>query len=145
MILIDTNILLYAVNADDQRSARAGQALESIVNDGKAWALSWIIVYEFLRVATHPKVFTAPLDRESAWSFISGMIGQPNCLMLTETVVHRETVDQCLMESPRIRGNLLHDFHLAVLMREHGIKRILTEDRDFRMFPWIEVKSLTET
>jgi len=145
MILIDTNILLYAVNGDDQRSAQACQALEAIANAESTWALSWSIVYEFLRVATHPRVFAVPLDDESAWRFISEIIRQPNCLMLTETVVHSETVDQCLKEGPRIRGNLLHDFHIAVLMREHGIKMILTEDRDFRMFPWIDVKSLTET
>jgi len=142
MILIDTNILLYAVNRDDERSTRAGRSLESIVNSGSSWALSWSIVYEFLRVATHPKVFSMPLDCESAWNFISDLIDRPGCLMLTETVVHQEVVDLCLKEIPRIRGNLLHDFHLAVLMHEHGIKQILTEDRDFRMFPWIEVTFL---
>lgn len=145
MILIDTNILLYAANRDDERSTRAAQSLESIVNGGSNWALSWSIIYEFLRVATHTKVFPSPLDCESAWSFISEIISQPGCIILTETVVHRETIDACLKEIPRIRGNLIHDFHLAVLMREHGIKQILTEDRDFRMFPWIEVKSLPFT
>jgi len=142
MILIDTNILLYAVNRSDERSARASRSLESMVNGGSHWAMSWSTVYEFLRVATHPKVFSSPLDCESAWDFISEIINRPGCLILTETVVHGETVDQCLKEIPRIRGNLLHDFRIAVLMREHGIKQILTEDRDFRIFPWIDVISL---
>lgn len=144
MILIDTNILLYAANRDDERSTLAARTLENLVNSDHPWALSWGIVYEFLRVATHPKVFTSPLECDSAWSFITELLRQPNCLMLTETVVHQETVDQCLREIPRIRGNYLHDFHLAVLMREHGITRILTEDRDFRMFPWIKVVMLTQ-
>lgn len=142
MILLDTNILLYAVNGDDPRSPRARQALESIVNSGGPWALSWSIVYEFLRVATHPRVFPSPLDLETAWTFISEIGNQPGGLMLTETVDHSENLSRCIGDAPRIQGNLLHDFHLAVLMREHGIRRIFTEDRDFLMFPWIEIQRL---
>lgn len=142
MILVDTNIFLYAVNGDDPRSAAAQRALESVINSGGSWAVSWSVVYEFLRVATHPRVFPAPLDAETAWAFVAELIRHPNCTMLTESVVHPETVDHCLAEAPRMNGNLLHDFHLAVLMREHGIKRILTEERDFLMFPWIEVHRL---
>ena len=142
MILIDTNILLYAVNGDDPRSARACRVLESIVNRGGTWVLAWSVVYEFLRVSTHPRVFPTPLNLDTSWGFVAGLIRQPGVLMLAETAVHQETVELCLAEAPRIQGNLLHDFHLAVLMREHGIKRILTEDRDFLMFPWIEVQRL---
>ena len=142
MILIDTNVLLYAVNADDSRAATARRALETLINTGGPWALSWSVVYEFLRVATHPRVFPSPLDVEKAWAFVAELIRHPGCVLLTETAVHQETADQCLAEAPRINGNLLHDFRLAVLMREHGIKRILTEDRDFLMFPWIEVQRL---
>ncbi len=142
MILIDTNILLYSINSDDPRSPRAGHALESLVNSGASWALSWSIVYEFLRVSTHPRVFSSPLDTETAWAFLSDLIRHPSGLILSETSIHKDTVDLCIAESPRIQGNLLHNFHLAVLMREHGITRILTEDRDFLMFPWVEVQRL---
>jgi toxin-antitoxin system PIN domain toxin len=142
MILIDTNILLYAVNRDDPRSAAARQSLESLLNRGRPWALSWPIVYEFLRVATHPRVFPSPLDAEAAWAFIAEIIRHPGGVLLTESAVHQETVERCLAEAPRMQGNLLHVFHTAVLMREHGLKRILTEDRDFLMFSWIDVQRL---
>lgn len=145
MIVIDTNILLYAVNRNDTRSSRAIRALESIVNRGAGWAVSWTIVYEFMRVATHPNVFPSPLGAAAAWEFIMELIQRPDCLLLTETVVHPEMLSQCLRETSRIRGNQLHDFHLAVLMREHGIRSLLTEDRDFRMFPWIEIQTLPES
>ena len=145
MILIDTNILLYAVNRDDPRSSMACRALESLLNSGSPWVLSWNIVYEFLRVATHPRVFPSPLDAETAWAYIAEIIRLPNGVLLTESAVHQETVDRCLAEAPRMQGNLLHDFHTAVLMREHGIKRIITEDRDFLMFPWIKVQRLPDS
>ncbi len=36
-------------------------------------------------------------------------------------------------------GNLFFDIQTAVLMREHGIKRIYTTDTDFLQFSEIEV------
>jgi len=32
----------------------------------------------------------------------------------------------------------MHDAHTAVLMREHGIKRVYTRDTDFHRFPFLE-------
>ena len=42
-------------------------------------------------------------------------------------------------EVPMIAGNLWHDAETAVLMREHGIRRISTRDTDFARFPFLEV------
>ncbi|MCH8883417.1 MAG: hypothetical protein IIA41_07965 [SAR324 cluster bacterium] len=39
---------------------------------------------------------------------------------------------------PRLVGNLMHDTQTAVLMREHGIRRICTRDTDFHRFPFVE-------
>lgn len=142
MTLIDTNILLYAINKDDPRSDSACMMLESLANEERSWALSWSIVYEFLRVATHPRVFPSPMKIEEAWSFIVALLRQSSGLMLVETSDHAEVTARCLREAPRIQGNLMHDFHLAVLMREHGVTQVLTEDRDFLMFPWIEIRRL---
>ena len=38
-----------------------------------------------------------------------------------------------------LAGNLLHDSYTAILMREHGIRRICTRDTDFHRFPFLEV------
>jgi len=36
-------------------------------------------------------------------------------------------------------GNVNHDAHTAILMREHGIRRICTRDFDFNQFSFLEV------
>jgi predicted nucleic acid-binding protein len=46
---------------------------------------------------------------------------------------------QCLAEVPGARGNLMHNLHTAVLMREHGISRIVARDTDFHRFRFLEV------
>ena len=42
-------------------------------------------------------------------------------------------------ELPDLRGNLLHDAHTAILMREHGVRTIYTLDADFRRFTFLDV------
>jgi toxin-antitoxin system PIN domain toxin len=137
MILVDTNVLLHAVNRDSPDCAAARGALETLTNGHRTWALSWTIAYEFLRVATHPRVFPRPLDIADAWEFLHGLISRPTCLLLMETGQHQEIFGRCLGECPRLRGNILHDLHTAILMREHGIHAILTQDLDFQAFPWV--------
>jgi predicted nucleic acid-binding protein len=38
-----------------------------------------------------------------------------------------------------VRGNLVPDAHLAALLRQHGVRRLYTVDRDFRKFDFLEV------
>ena len=47
-------------------------------------------------------------------------------------------VAELLREIPHLSGNLMHDAHTAALMREHGIRRIVTRDTDFHRFPFLE-------
>jgi hypothetical protein len=44
-----------------------------------------------------------------------------------------------ILELPHLVGNLLHDAHSTILMREHGIGRICMRDADFNQFPFLEV------
>ena len=143
MVLVDTNILLHAVNADSPECARAGAALEALVNGVEQWALSWGILYEFLRVATHPRVFANPMSAEQACAYVGEWVSAENCTLIVESDYHHQVLSDSLAEVARLSGNILHDFHHAVLMREHGIDEILTLDRDFRAFPWVAIRPLT--
>ena len=140
MTLVDTNVLLNAINRDAAQGDVCRCALEQLVTGTETWVVSWMNIYEFLRVATHPAIFAKPLTMEAGRSLISELISRPNCLLPCETPLHAEVMGQCLNESPRISGNRVHDFHIAVLMREHGISTILTLDKDFHAFPWVTVE-----
>jgi toxin-antitoxin system PIN domain toxin len=137
---VDTNILLHAINTDSECHASCATRLEHMTARAEPWAISWSVLYEFLRVATHPRVFPNPMNTEHAWSFLQELVSQPSCTIIAETPLHAEVLADCLAESPRLSGNILHDFHSSVLMREHGIRQVLTLDRDFHAFPWVEVE-----
>ena len=113
--LVDTNILAYAVNRDGEEHGVAVRALEGWLSDAIPWAVTWSIVYEFLRVVTHPRIFRRPLAADEA--------------LLRSTV----------RDLGRPAGNLFHDLHTAVTMREHGVAEIMTADTDFRKFPFLTV------
>jgi predicted nucleic acid-binding protein len=103
-----------------------------------AWYLTWGIVYEFLRVTTHPRVFRSPWSAAQAWTFVEALLASPNLELLCPTDRHAEVVAEVLQIVPHLSGNLLHDAQTAVLMREHGIRTIMTRDTDFHRFPFLE-------
>lgn len=59
--------------------------------------------------------------------------------MLVPTSRHAEVAALGVREVPVVRGNLFHDAHTAVLMREHGIGRIYTGDASIDRFSFLEV------
>ena len=71
--------------------------------------------------------------------YVSDLLASPGFEVLVATPRHAAVLAQTLSELPELRGNLVHDLHTAVLMREHGVSRICTRDADFRRFPFLSV------
>jgi toxin-antitoxin system PIN domain toxin len=131
VFLVDTNLLIYAANADSKFHATAAAWLERQRLRPDAWYVSWPIVFEFLRVATHRRALPHPWTLDKAWSFISALLASPGLSVLVATDRHPQVAAAVF--------NILHDVHTAILMREHGIRRICTRDTDFHRFPFLEV------
>jgi hypothetical protein len=100
---------------------------------------TWQIVYEFLRVASHRRVFREPLTLIQAWTFADAVLSSPSIGVLVPGPAHRDTLTSVLREHEILAGNILHDAHTAVLMREHGIRTIVTRDTDFHSFGFLDV------
>jgi predicted nucleic acid-binding protein len=103
------------------------------------WALTWPIVHEFLRVATHARVFPQPLNARQALDFLSPLLESDLVSLLSPTERHRRVMTETTSEFGAPAGNLFHDLHTAVLMREHGVSEIMTADTDFRKFSFLVV------
>lgn len=137
MFVVDTNVLLYAVDRDAPEHQRCREQLEAWRAQATPWYLTWGIVYEFLRVTTH-RVFPRPLSSVEAWDFVDALLESPPVEVLTETPQHRRVLAEVVADADPT-GNRFHDAHIATLMREHGLSRIVTRDTDFHRFPWLEV------
>ena len=108
------------------------------MNGTEDWVLTWGIIYEFMRVATHPRVFENPLTIRSACDILEDWISSKSCSVISDSDFHHQEMKESIAEVSRISGNMLY----AVNMREHGITEILTADRDFLAFPWVKIRPM---
>jgi len=70
---------------------------------------------------------------------VMALLASPGLSVLVATQRHADVAAEVIAELPHLAGNLLHDAHTAILMREHGVRRICTRDTDFNQFPFVEV------
>jgi toxin-antitoxin system PIN domain toxin len=139
MFVVDTNILVYAANRDAAEHLTCKRLVESWCNQSGIWHVTWGILYEFVRVVTHPRVFPSPWLSGRAWSFVETLLLSAGLVVLKETELHAKVGAELLGEYPHVSGNLIFDVHTAILMREHGISRIYTRDAEFHKFSFISV------
>jgi len=139
VIVVDTNVLIYAADVDSPLHSASRDWLDRLRQRPDAWYVTWPILYEFLRVTTHPRVMRRPWSVKEAWEFVSVLLASPGLGVLVATPRHADVAEQVLGELSYLSGNLLHDAHTSILMREHGIRGICTRDTDFHRFPFIEV------
>jgi predicted nucleic acid-binding protein len=76
-MLVDANLLLYAVDETAAQHARAKQWLEDILNGPRRVGLPWQSLTAFVRIATHPRALQAPMSATDAWSFVDDWLGAP--------------------------------------------------------------------
>jgi toxin-antitoxin system PIN domain toxin len=136
---VDTNILLYAANADDESHEVARDLLERLAAGPDLLYLFWPTIMGFLRISTHPAIFTDPYTPEEATSAITELLQRPNIRAPAEQDgfwdIYRATADD------QTRGNHVPDAHVAALMRQHGVSVIYTRDRDLRRYETIDARN----
>jgi hypothetical protein len=137
VFVVDTNVLIYAADQESPYHRKCRELLETWRTQPAAWYVTWPILYEFLRVSTHPRVFRTPWMAGQAWGYIEAVLAAPALGILIPTERHALVAAEVIRQIPHLRGNLMHDLHTAVLMREHGIRQIYTRDTDFHRFPFI--------
>jgi predicted nucleic acid-binding protein len=97
----------------------------------------------YLRISTHPGIFTTPPSPDEAMGNINALLEVPHSKVLSEGPrfwdVYRDVT-----ESIVVRGDLVPDAHVAALLLEHGIKKIVTNDMDFLKFPFLRVSNPCE-
>ncbi len=138
MFVADTNVLVYAADESAPEHGRCRALVEGWRQQSGAWYVTWGICYEFLRVTTHPRVLRRPWTMEGGLRFLTALFESPGLGVLTPTDRHARVLADVVMAVPALSGNIVHDTQTAVLMREHGVRRICTRDTDFHRFPFLE-------
>ena len=136
---LDVNVLLYASDRSSDRHARARSFIESCASGPEILCLAWPTLMAYLRIATHPRIFAAPLTPDEALGNVSGLIELPHVRAVSELEGFLDAYRHVAGETP-VRGNLVPDAHIAAILFQHGVRTLYTNDRDFRKFRSLDVR-----
>lgn len=133
MILVDANLLIYAVNSDAPHHRRARRWLEQALSGTVEIGLAWIVILAFIRITTRSGILERPLSCEEAINYIEDWLAQPVVTLLAPGDNHWPLFRN-LLHGVGASGNLTSDVHIAALAIEHGAD-VYSADYDFRRFP----------
>ena len=141
---LDANVLLYASDRSSDHHDAARQFLESCAGRPEVLCLTWPTLMSYLRISTHPRIFSAPLTPEEALSNIAALLTLPHVRVVSE---HDGFIDayKHVTRAMTVRGNLVADAHVAAILFQSGVRTLYSNDRDFRKFESLEVRNPFET
>ena len=131
-MLVDANILLYAVDEESAQHVKARTWLEAALNGPRRVGIPWLSFSAFVRIATNARAMTEPLSPSDAWLHVEEWLDAPATWIPQPGRGHRELFGR-LIRDLDLRGNLVSDAVLAALCIEHGLD-IVSADSDFARF-----------
>jgi hypothetical protein len=76
-MLVDANILLYAIDEDSPFHAAALDWVEDALNGPRRVGIPWMSLTAFVQIATHPRALRDPLSPAEAWQFVDDWLDAP--------------------------------------------------------------------
>lgn len=134
MLIVDLNVLVYAVNRDALRHERSRTWLEHAMAGSESVGLPWLVLLGFLRLST-ARAVGVNLPLATALGVVKGWLEEPVTTVLEPTGRHLEHL-ATLLNAAGMGGNLVQDAHLAALAIEHRAT-LISFDRDFDRFPGV--------
>ena len=132
-MLVDTNIFIYAINADSPKYKRAQKFLKD--NQVKL-EISHQNVLEAIRVLTH-KSFSRPMTLKHALKAVLVII--KSCFLISPNQSTYYFAIE-LIKNYKLSGNRIFDAYLAATALSNGIDTIATDNtRDFKKFKEIKL------
>jgi toxin-antitoxin system PIN domain toxin len=136
---IDPNLLLYASDERSDLHHKALELLDRIAIGPEIAYLFWPVTMAYLRIATHPAIFTRPLSHADARANVEALLALPHVQAIGEDDRFWDRFSE-VADDIAPTGNLVPDAHLVALMLANGVRTIWTRDRDYRKFRGIRVR-----
>jgi uncharacterized protein len=131
-MLVDANILVFAVNTAAPEHERATAWLEEQLNGDRRVGLPWESLTAFVRLVTNSRSFPRPLTSADALDIVDAWLAAPVTWIPAATERHAAVFGD-LVRRYRLSGNLVPDAHLAAIAIEHGVE-VISADTDFARF-----------
>jgi len=134
MMLVDTNILIYAHRRDAQRHPEYRDWVRAMINGPEPYAVSDFAVTGMIRVVTDKRFYhewASTIDE--ALAFADEIRNQPQAQVI-DPGAKFWGIFSSLCRQVGAAGKLIPDAYLAALAIEHGCE-VITADQDFLRFP----------
>lgn len=132
MILVDANLLIYAVDADSPHHAKVLAWWETLLSGPENVGLPWVVVLAFIRITTNPRIKESPLAIHEALQYVERWLSVPGVSLVDAP----PGMFSALAADLRVTGsggNLSTDTFLAVMARTLDAT-LCSADNDFRRF-----------
>ncbi len=140
MRAVDTSILAYALNRYAPEHARALAVIDELANGDRPWAVPWPAVHELLQRVTHPHGVARALRPADAWAFVEELGRSHSLRFLGAGAGHGGAAADVIEMLRGEPGPLAPGFEVAVVLREHGVRELLSSDPGMRRFRFLEVR-----
>jgi toxin-antitoxin system PIN domain toxin len=140
VIVVDTNLLVYAHRSDAAQHAKARDVVRALAEGLDPWGIPWPCLHEFVAVVTNPRVFREPTPPPAAVEQVDRWLESPSVGTLGESPRHWATLSQ-LLHTSEVRGARVHDARIVAICLDHGARELLSADRNFSRFPSLRVRN----
>lgn len=131
MILVDTNLLVYALDEASPFHERARTWLEGRLNGPTGVGLPWQVLTGFVRIVANPRIAPNPMPMGRAWAQVGEWLDLD--VTFTPEPTHRHSDILAGLMPAVTRPELVPDAHLAALAIEYGLI-LCSNDADFDRF-----------
>lgn len=132
----DVNVLVYAFRADAPEHPTYSAWLNGALRTDRI-GVADTILSGFVRIVTHPRIFTEPTPPTAALAFVRQLVNASSSAWLRQGAAAWDAFDALASDDPAVRGNLVPDAHIAGLCLSNGA-RLATRDRGFARFPGLD-------
>lgn len=138
---LDTNILIYAVNAGCQEHAKAKKVYEEMLANPHEWILSDQVLFEFYRGLTNSRILERPLQHSQAMKQIQFLREDSGVLHCAYCTTFWENLNQSLMRR-ELKASSIFDHVLAITLLREGVTSFYTRNtKDFSKFGFKSLKN----
>lgn len=137
MIVPDTNLLLYAHISSFEAHPPANAWWTAALNGREEVGLTPPVVFAFIRIVTHRRILSPPIDVTDAIAITEGWFARENVSLLTPGPRHLELAFGFL-RSLGTASDLTTDAQIAAFAAEQRAT-VYSNDTDFARFPGLRV------
>ena len=114
MILPDANLLLYAYDQSSPFHPKAAAWCERIMSHSSPTILLPVVVFGFVRISTHSRIFTNPLSVSEASAHVRSWLDRKQ-VRLHDMLLEDVDAALALLEAAGTAGNLTIDAQIAAV------------------------------